>query len=202
MKPFMKSSPSGFVVPNFYSPTNKKPMKNRRYSWPGGYISTVGRVKEIDWEKKKPPRAGIIVYNFYQDKVLLCMGVDRKTKELTDFGGGISYKLDKNAIRGAIREFTEESLGVFGEIEEKDLAECVVAYTCNMAIIFLPLACNPEEITKLFISRYSKEKVGEVSSLAWMEAKTFLTTLYKKKKIYIRVYKLLMPVILKIFKLL
>ena len=123
------------------------------------------------------------------------MAVDRKTSEITDFGGGVSYKKDKTTAGGALREFTEESLGVFGKFHPSSLDDCVVVYNNNMAIFFLPLRCNPEEVTKTFTVRYKKEKTNEVSSLAWMDKKRFLHYLSLEGVFYIRVSKMLQPVI-------
>ncbi|QIN54178.1 hypothetical protein [Cedratvirus kamchatka] len=157
--------------------------------------SLVARVADVDWTKNKPLRAGVIVYTVHKNKLLFCMAVDRKTSEITDFGGGVSYKKDKTTAAGALREFTEESLGVFGKFYPSSLDNCVVVYNNNMAIFFLPLNCNPEEVTQTFTVRYRKEKVNEVSSLAWMSKKGFLHHLQSDKIFYIRVSKLLQPVI-------
>jgi len=193
---------SGCPAPNLFYPSKRVKYKSTRHSWPGGYISCIAKVKDIDWKMRKPSRAGIIIYSKFQDKVLFCVGVDRKSKELTDFGGGVSYKLDKDALTGAIREFTEESLGVFGGLKPEELQECIAVYTQIMLIIFVPMICNPLEANRLFLSRYTREKVGEVSGLVWMDVESFLTTLYAKKRFYVRVYKLLNPVILKVLALL
>lgn len=162
----------------------------------------VAKVADVDWSKNKPLRAGVIVYTVHRDKLLFCMGVDRKTSEITDFGGGVSYKRDKTTTAGALREFTEESLGVFGKFYPSSLDDCVVVYNNNMAIFFLPLICNPELVTETFTTRYRKEQTNEVSSLAWMDKKGFLRCLNAEKIFYVRVSKLLKPVIKQVLDML
>ncbi|SHO33117.1 Hypothetical protein BQ3484_49 [Cedratvirus A11] len=171
----------------------------------------VAKVSDVDWNTVKPLRAGVIVYTLYtpcsleknpKNKLLFCMGVDRKTSEITDFGGGVSYKKDKTTAAGALREFTEESLGVFGKFYPSSLDNCVVVYNNNMAIFFLPLVCSPEDITHTFSERYRKERSNEVSSLAWMDKKGFLRCLFAEKIFYVRVSKLLQPVIKEVLEML
>lgn len=155
---------------------------------------TVAYVRNVDWKRIKPLRAGVIVYVNYNGGIIFCMGVDKRTKEITDFGGGVSYKNDGNTIVGGLREFTEESLGVFGKFSPEDIRNCVVVHSKNMAIFFIPLQCDPVEINRLFLQRYGKEKNEEVSSLAWMNRQTFVTCLITGKFFYVRVLRLLRPV--------
>lgn len=192
----MKTFHSGFVVPKSY--TVQQEQRSHRFSLPVPFIITVNKVKNIDWTKRKPLRGGVIIYTKHNNKFLFCMAVDRKTSEITDFGGGISYRKDGNTVRGSLREFTEESLGVFGKIEEKDIQECIVAACYNMIIIFIPLNCDPLQITENFNRRCRKEKFTEVSALAWMDLSAFCEILYKKKLFYVRVTHLLQPVFPKI----
>jgi hypothetical protein len=163
----------------------------------------IAKVCDVDWTKVRPLRAGVIVYSLQKSgKLLFCMAVDRKTSEITDFGGGVSYKKDKTTAAGALREFTEESLGVFGKFHPSSLDNCVVVYNNNMAIFFLPIQCSPVDVTHTFTVRYRKEKSNEVSSLAWMDKSGLLRYLFSEKIFYIRVSKLLQPVIREVLDLL
>nr|WIL05052.1 hypothetical protein pmam_13 [Pithovirus mammoth] len=158
--------------------------------------SHISKIRDANWEEKKPIRAGVIVYKIYQGQLLFCMGVDRKTRELTDFGGGISYRKDKTLVKGALREFNEESLGVFGSFEEEKVLDGVVAYNDYMAILFLHLDCDIEEVTDRFVKRFRAERSAEVSSLAWMTVERFRSTLFDQtgNLVYERVSELLRPV--------
>lgn len=183
------------ALKSYYQTAEKK---SQRLLYLGCYSSTVGRVKTIDWKKYKPFRAGVIPYVVYRGKLLFCAAVDRKTGDLTDFGGGVSYKKDRSALIGALREFAEESLGAFGTFTPEDLEDCVVARNPQMAIIFLPLDCDPIEVTKVFQERYRKEKINEVSALAWMSASTLTSALGAGNIFYVRVSRLLHPVVDKV----
>lgn len=125
-------------------------------------------VCDIDLRKVKPSRAGIIVYTTYRDRVLFCMGTDTATKDLTDFGGGINYKKDFDAVGGAIREFGEESLNVFGKLDRKDLNNCLAVYSDNIMIIFVRINVFPKVISSIFKERVKNEKNPEVSKLSWL----------------------------------
>lgn len=71
-------------------------------------------VRHINWSNFNIRRAGVIPYTVINGHIHICLGVDSKSNELTDFGGGIRDS-DINPLYGAIREFREESNDVFGE---------------------------------------------------------------------------------------
>jgi len=127
-------------------------------------------VSHINWSKVQPLRAGVIPYikNEKDNTPIFALGVDVNFRELTDFGGGVSYKKDKNAIVGALREFREESLGVFGTFKPKDVSECFVLYNQSMMILFLLLEVEPEEINKAFHEKLKQESEPEVNGICWL----------------------------------
>ncbi len=63
-------------------------------------------------KKIRTERAGVIPYVIINDNIYFLLGIDRLTKELTDFGGGV--KIFENTLGGAIREFKEETNTIFG----------------------------------------------------------------------------------------
>lgn len=58
-------------------------------------------------------RAGVVVYTWRNNRFWFCLGIDKKTRDLSDFGGG--RKRYESPIECAYREFTEETCGVFSE---------------------------------------------------------------------------------------
>jgi len=151
-------------------------------------------VSHINWSKVRPARAGIIPYvkNEKDDNLIFAFGVDVNFRELTDFGGGVSYKKDKSAVIGALREFQEESLGVFGSFKPKDVSKCFVLYNMEMMILFLFLDCDPEEINKLFHERLEDEDKPEVDDISWMSLKELQESLKPTSRlVYERVKDLL-----------
>lgn len=127
------------------------------------------RVRDIDWTKVKPLRAGIIVYTRSKDScgnIQFCMGVDADYGEITDFGGGVSYRRDKTTLSGALREFAEESHSIFGKPKPEDLQDCFALYNSKMMIIFLPLRVDHQKIRTDFFVRLSPR--SELCDILWV----------------------------------
>jgi hypothetical protein len=85
----------------------------------------------------KNKRAGVIVYTFFEGRLYFLLGVDRRTREYTDFGGGC--KNNETLTQGAWREFQEESCGVFS-ILDRDCLNSSIAVTSeerDVAIFFI-----------------------------------------------------------------
>jgi hypothetical protein len=150
-------------------------------------------VKHLNWYKLRPPRAGIIPYTFKQDKTLLFgFGLDKTYRELTDFGGGVMYKKDKTALNGAIREFQEESLDVFGPIPPERLQNSLVLYTKNILIVFLYVDVDPESINRAFYEKRDQQTFVEVSDIIWLSSSELKVALQPKSRLlYVRVNHIL-----------
>ena len=97
----------------------------------------VEKVSRLDLSLVRPGRGGVVLSATWNGVKYLGMGEDWKTGEITDFGGGLSYVklaaagggevkkvkvkrrhgrkrgMDKDAVLGSMREYLEESLGVF-----------------------------------------------------------------------------------------
>lgn len=125
-------------------------------------------VNHINLSKVKPPRAGVIPYISTPQGLKYAFGLDTNYRELTDFGGGVSYKRDKTAINGALREFKEESLGVFGDYTPKDVMNNVVIYNKDLMIVFIPVDVSPKEKNALFHKRLEDEDNPEVCDIVWL----------------------------------
>lgn len=157
----------------------------------------INKVENIDWNKIRPRRAGVIVYydNPETKERNFCLGIDRVYNEITDFSGGISYKNDKTALVGALREFNEESLGVFGKIKQDIILKSLVVYNYTTMVIFINFeSICPNEITTNFNNRVTKN--SEVSSLIWLAESEFKNLIIHNKnnnnnKMYDRIRLLL-----------
>lgn len=150
-------------------------------------------VSHLEWNKLKPNRAGIIPYIITKsNKLLFGFGLDKTYRELTDFGGGVSYKKDGTSLKGALREFQEESLGVFGEIPEDQLNDAIVLYTKNTLIILVQFHIDPEEINMKFYECIVEEKNPEVSDIIWLTEQELKVALHPKSRLlYVRVNHIL-----------
>ena len=70
-------------------------------------------VSNVNLSRIRPRRAGVIIYTVSNGRLYFAMGLDSNTHDLTDFGGTVEYETDENAVKGALREFSEETLGIF-----------------------------------------------------------------------------------------
>src|SRR3990167_5239470 len=142
----------------------------------------------------KPERAGIIPIIDDDNDRYYVFGIDRKYDQLTDFGGGVSYRKDGNALNGARREFKEETLDSFPEIIDEDFRESTVSRDKNTLIIFLPFKnITIDEVTERF--RENLTETSEVSNIVWLtssqikrELNTNTDKFYKRIAILLRQY--------------
>jgi hypothetical protein len=133
-------------------------------------------VKNFDLDNVKPQRAGVIMYTIIDNNVYFGMGLDTKTNDITDFGGGVSYKTDYNAIYGALREFQEETLSIFKKINIDDILNSPVIYDLNNLIIFIYVELNPTDICDKFNEKFikisnqklSRKNEPEVCGIVWL----------------------------------
>ena len=146
------------------------------------------KVKELDLTAVKPQRAGIILYTKMNEVFYFGLGVDTMTKEYTDFGGGISYKdkFDKNVIAGALREFNEETLNIFGDWCYDDVQDSLALYNLSNLIIFKYITVDSyNELTLIkntFLTAYQdmtehgiKPEVCDIEWLTLNELKVQIT---------------------------
>lgn len=119
--------------------------------------------------------------------------VDRRTRELTDTGGGV-MSTDTSLISTAIRETREESLGIFDEIlpveykfNEFSLYERAWAITDFKTLIIFwkipPLDVeHKDKITAEFRRRSALVKCPEVIGVEWINTDQLETLLFPKQK--------------------
>lgn len=104
----------------------------------------------------RPTRAGVIMYGSYQGTVYIGLGIDANSHELTDFGGGVDYKVDPDAIVGGLREFQEETLGIFQPLTPADVPKSVVLCDSKNLVIFVHVPMTPDAISSAFNAAYAK----------------------------------------------
>jgi hypothetical protein len=113
-------------------------------------------VQNIDLDFVKPRRAGVIIYTTVNGSIYFGLGLDARSHDLTDFGGTVIYKIDRNVINGALREFQEETLEIFEQITYDDIKKFPVIYDENNLIIFVHLNVNPDDICSVFNEKYRR----------------------------------------------
>lgn len=149
-------------------------------------------IKHLNWSRVKPCRAGVIPYINTNKGLVFAFGLDTQYRELTDFGGGVSYKKDKTAVFGALREFKEESLGVFGDFIPKNVSNSFVIYNAEVMILFHQVDVEPETINKQFHEKLKNEENPEVCDIVWLGEEEFKKSLDPKSRlIYVLVRDLI-----------
>lgn len=149
--------------------------------------SRLSRVEQLEKCMNDPdirniPRAGVVFYAFINDELHMCFGRDRRSGDLTDFGGGRIAKFNETPVACAVREGNEESRCAFSEIRVDQVKGFFCLYSSNMLIIFIPVASPHEnmdirEITKknfndaLFLTHRQRRdrRYNEISEIVWLK---------------------------------
>lgn len=152
-------------------------------------------VKYIDITKVLPKRAGVIIYTTIGGRLYFGMGLDTRTHDLTDFGGGVVYSKDKDCIVGALREFEEETLGIFDKIYPEDIKECLTIYDENNIIVFLHMNVDPEGVCSSFNSAFDEmlrqKKFSEICGFSWLTKEEMEWSILTKGILFYKVKNLL-----------
>ena len=156
------------------------------------FIST-SFTKNINIERNGPVRSGVIIYTRKNNKTFFCLGVDADSKDLTDFGGGVTK--DETVVEGGLRELKEESQGIFGTISVEEIENTISFSSYNMAIIFIPKDVDMDKMANDFNSIIEKTENFEVSGIKWLDTEELLESIHGRgKKLYVRVVRLLSKV--------
>lgn len=130
--------------------------------------------------KIKKRRAGVIPYTKIYNRLYFLLAQDRKTGDLGDFGGGC--KKNENTLTTAIREFKEESNGIFPALYKTEVYLNTFALANkNMSIIFLPVA--PAWFW-LAPDKFKNKRNNEVIDIKWVAEEAFTNIIYQKNKLY------------------
>lgn len=144
-----------------------------------------------------PQRGGVIPYTINNNQIYFCFGIDTKSGQLTDFGGGIAYSKDNNAVSGALREFREETLCSFGDTTLNDIHYCPVIYDRFNLVIFLYCIVDHKDIINKFddkvlsFSSKTSKKQPEISNIVWCSTDEYKTIIDKKGVMYDRLRRFL-----------
>ncbi|HSW75825.1 MAG TPA: NUDIX hydrolase [Candidatus Saccharimonadales bacterium] len=139
-----------------------------------------------------PIRAGVIIYTIVKNRLLFGFGLDAVYNQLTDFAGGITKK-DKNIISAALREFCEETLGVFCNINIQKIQKAPVLYDKHHVVILLYTNEDIDDINNKFheYKKYHKGKI-EISNIVWITKEELQDAIfYKQSYMYLRLINFL-----------
>lgn len=153
--------------------------------------------KEPPFQRRDRPRAGVVPYTIYNGKLYLCFGEDYRTKTIIDFAGGME-KFDQSMIATAIREFSEETLGVFGPLTKDELNRSTVisqrfpaeykgrTIMQDMVLIFVPVDEFPLSYTRAYQAkvqeslRFHPERFLEIKDFLWLTPELIETAMAGK----------------------
>ena len=143
------------------------------------------------------PRGGCIFYTFTKNsskgvpeleksplrsnaeclKLHVCMGVDSRTGDITDFAG--QRKKGESLLQCVVREGNEESRNSFGEIREDQISAFQCIWNPSMLIVFIPvISIHRKDIRSSTIHNFQAKKYltekqaksrcyNEISGIRW-----------------------------------
>ncbi|KKM17861.1 hypothetical protein LCGC14_1671490 [marine sediment metagenome] len=131
-------------------------------------------------------RAGVIPFTVQDRKLYFLLGIDRRTRELTDFGGGVKVT-DKGPIGGAYRELYEETCKIFGSTVTKEQLKHSLALTNqNTAIFFLRIESawldSAEEVFRACQEELREiKKYNELIGVKWVVDRDFELVAFNRR---------------------
>ena len=146
-----------------------------------------------------PTRGGIIIYTTYHQQIYLGLAVDSQTHDLTDFGGQLYYDSDPDCIAGSLREFQEETMGIFAPLTAEHVAPYTSIHDEANIITFLHLAVHPDQVSAAFLNAHSEhirklKKKPEVCGITWLSMDEFTAAVATPGVLYQRLQKVLSQV--------
>ena len=125
-------------------------------------------------------RCGVILYTRVKGYLLFGFGQDAEYQQLTNFAGGYNKK-DKNVITAALREFCEETLGLFCNVNENTVQNDFVVYDKYNVVIFLYTDNDIDDINTAFYEA-KKKQTGkiEIEDIVWMTEEALKLTIQQK----------------------
>ena len=139
-----------------------------------------------DFQNSRSIRAGVIPFTIKNNHLYFLLGIDRGTRELSDFGGGV--KMSETMVDAAYRELLEESCKLFcGVISKNDLT-CSVAITNhvqNTAIFFVYIDSSwlqraESEFSDCQRKLAGVKKYNELIGIKWVKDQDFETIAFDK----------------------
>ncbi len=134
------------------------------------------RVRDIDWKDPKYIRAGIIPVIDQGNVRFFGFGVENGVAAIGDFGGH-KEKKDYDALDSAIREYQEEALNVFGQLNREMLQDCYVLDGIDTAEILLPVSGTLTKYNESFRELLGNNDQHEIQSIIWLSKSQLLTAI-------------------------
>jgi hypothetical protein len=138
-------------------------------------------------------RAGVIPVTFNGTSFDYCLAVDRKSGDLTDFGGSIERL--ETPLQGALRELAEESAGIFDLTEHiDDIYHTSFAVYDNLRRIVYFVLVDVDMAKTIADFNTTKEAYGENSDIVWLSEENFIEACNGTSKEY-HMYSAITPML-------
>ena len=121
-------------------------------------------------------RAGVIPYKKVDGTLIFGLGIDRGSGDVSNFAGSILQS--EECIRGAFREFMEESFGCFGRFNGNSISACLAMFNDTELIIFVCCEWTQNSV----ISRFKEcmNPKSEMKELFFCNGTQLLQMLYNQ----------------------
>jgi hypothetical protein len=171
---------------NPVSPTNKIKVTP---NIPGGYSSSphraefdvrdIGQINygwQIDWANREYVRGGVIPFTEINGNRFYAFGLDSAAGTICDFGGSREIA-DLDILDTALREFEEESLGVFGRPTREQIQDRQVLLTESMVLILLPVKSSMTQYSIAFARTVLTVREPEIRTIVWLSRAQLVSAL-------------------------
>ncbi len=121
-----------------------------------------------------PRRASVVPYVVRRGTVYVLYGVDAASQDITDLGGGV--KKYENGLTAGLREFREESKGVFSDVYTsvwKSSWKSVGIHTDSMSVMYLRVDDTYYNTVVDAFSATKKDTKDELDRLIWLSEADF-----------------------------
>lgn len=134
--------------------------------------------------RHKTSRGGVIPYTMKDGKIYFLLARHGESRDLGDFGGGI--KKHEFSLNGSIREYIEETHGMFSVSTNDLLDKLALVDGVNMSIVFVPVDQSwyqkaPSEFQKSKLCS-AKKGSNEISEVVWIDENAFIRLVYGNEK--------------------
>lgn len=137
----------------------------------------------------KTSRASVIPYIIINNNIHYLLGIDRKSNDITDIGGGV--KRHEYSLSGAKRELNEETIGLlYNNLDDPLILHKSIAIyddKFKLSSIFLPVGLEVYdkivEDFQLRINKSDKKMNNEMSQLLWIDNDQMNHLLFEKGSI-------------------
>jgi hypothetical protein len=140
-------------------------------------------IQAFELEEIHLDRCGFIPYVITEEGVFVLLAKHGASQELGDFGGGV--RKDESSIQAGLREFYEETLGIF-DLTKEDVGGNIAILNRKetMAIIFTPV--SPIWLAKArtnFLEKVRdlKSSNEEITDVVWVSFEAFIRLIYGGK---------------------